>query len=127
MALVIAHNPGPARPAVWTRTRYFVGHRNGSPENGYVQTRVVFPCVYVPTDATHGKLYGYVTGPFRLKTEAMERAGMRPGWTVQQRWTRADGWEIVDRTETRQNALASVALYRSEQPGIPARIRRIWE
>lgn len=111
------------RAPQWTRPRYFAGYRRDSTRPGFD----VFRCSYVPTDRTHGNLYGYVRGPYRLRSEACEAAGMRPCWIVQQYWTRADGWEDVDAWNgTRREALQRMRTYRDNQPGVPVRIRRVY-
>lgn len=67
---------GPVRYPQWTRTRWYIGHRVRTTENGtrLPDDRVIFPCRYNPTEETHGQEFGYVTGPFRTKREALDNA-----------------------------------------------------
>lgn len=129
MAEVLRENPGPACEAVWPRNRFFVGFHNVRTDGTVTHVQnTVFPCRYVPTESTHGHLYGYVRGPFRQligNGGAYEAAGMSPGWVIQQYWGRAYGWEDVDAWNgTRREALERMRTYQENQPEIPVRVRR---
>lgn len=67
---------GPAKEPVWTRTRWFIGHRQrAGVSGGRLYDKVIFPCRYTPTYETHGREFGYVTGPYRSKREAYAHIG----------------------------------------------------